>query len=100
MRKSTYIATEAIDPSSPKGIGLLQLNNYRIKWDKEAANGRRARRIPKRLISVFGMRSSDGVNHIIGWIVTGDRKHGYTGKTEPMSRYNKDLFNDMFKGWK
>lgn len=58
---------------------------------------------PNANVGSFGIKSNDGINHVINWRVSGTRKdprHGYVGEEVPHCRHTKGLLESMFKGWK
>ncbi len=58
---------------------------------------------PNKCVGAFGITTNDGIDHVIGWRVSGarkDQRHGYVGEQVSHCRHTKELLESMFKGWK
>lgn len=56
---------------------------------------------PDKHVGSFGIKSADGIEHVINWKVSGARRdirHGCVDTPTPHNRHTKELLESMFKG--
>jgi len=79
------------------------LDDIRLMLDIEKKQEERLYRKPTDLVlGTFGIKTDDGHDITMTWVVDGwriDKRHGAIDPI-PADPYAMDLFNSMFKGWK